>query len=35
MPPARIADMKITVNDQKEGSIEAKWTAPGDDFDHG
>ena len=34
MPPARIADLRIAVDGQKS-TVEATWTAPGDDFDHG
>ena len=34
MQPARIADMRIAVDGEKS-AVEAMWTAPGDDFDHG
>ena len=33
-PTVRIADMRIAVDGQKS-AVEATWTAPGDDFDHG
>lgn len=34
MAPSRIGDLKVHI-DPKEQKINAEWTAPGDDFDHG
>ena len=35
MPPARIGDLQIKIHPKSKRSLEASWTAPGDDFDHG
>jgi len=34
MPPSRIGDFKVKIEDEEQ-KIYAEWTAPGDDFDHG
>ena len=34
IPPSKILDLKVIVNDTTN-IITLKWTAPGDDFDHG
>ena len=34
MPPSRISDLRLTPDSEGQ-KLSAKWTAPGDDYDHG